>query len=61
VEVSDPKDPKEGGSYITGGFTQGVHVLGDSIYAACGEEGFWVVNVSDPSHPEPLQIMIVLV
>jgi hypothetical protein len=47
VDVSDPSNPKEVGSYETPGYATGMAVAGDYAYVTDEGAGLHVVDVSD--------------
>ncbi|MBI2837394.1 MAG: hypothetical protein HYX75_03720 [Acidobacteria bacterium] len=63
VDVSDLHHPVALGSVDLPDFVEGVFVKGTTMYLACGDDGVWIVDVTDPddcreigrvdAHPDP--------
>ena len=51
VDISDPGDPKEIGSYDTWGIASGVTISGQYAFVADGKEGLRIIDVSTSSAP----------
>jgi hypothetical protein len=52
IDVSDPANPQQVGSYDTSGEALGVAVSGDYAYVAGYNAGLQVIDVSDPANPQ---------
>jgi hypothetical protein len=52
IDVSDPRNPQEVGSYDTPGSTRNLAVAGSYAYMADGSTGLRVIDVSDPQDPQ---------
>ena len=51
IDVSNPADPRQVGSYYTTQYATGIDVVGDRVYLANGSEGLHIIDVSDPENP----------
>ena len=51
IDVSNPTNPIEIGSYVPGGTVRRVAVSGSIVYVVVWEMGLRVLDVSDPAHP----------
>ena len=51
INISNPANPSFAGSYTELGRCQGVYVIGNYAYMACGSSGLQVINVSNPANP----------
>jgi len=52
LEISDPSDPKQTGSYDTLGYSEDVYVTGNYAILADGPNGVQIFDISDPREPE---------
>ncbi|MBZ0263886.1 hypothetical protein K8I28_04385, partial [bacterium] len=52
IDVSDPANPEESGSYDTPGRAHDVVVAGDYAYVADSGSGLRVIDITDPANPE---------
>ncbi|RLL81979.1 hypothetical protein, partial [Petrotoga sp. Shatin.DS.tank11.9.2.9.3] len=51
IDVSDPTEPKEVVHYDTAGDAFGVYVKDNYAYVADSENGFVILDISDPENP----------
>jgi len=51
MDIENPEEPEEIGSYLTNGIACEVQVVGDYAYLAAGPEGFRIIDVSDSIRP----------
>lgn len=54
IDVSDPSNPYQVGSFAVGAWIESVDVESSTAYAAAGADGLYILNVTDPMTPTQL-------
>lgn len=57
IDVSDPDDPQQVGSYTESSYMYDVAADGDTCYIAMPFDGLRILDVSDPANPAPLALV----